>query len=249
MDPRQIREGDHAIVYDAARLAPPGPALFEPEAARRRGWLTGRPDGGRGSACFLEVEGIPAVLRPYRRGGLLAGLLEDRYLRRRLAATRPWREWWLLARLHAEGLPVPAPLAARVIPRRLFYCGEIVVERLAARTLAETLQRRPLEAAEWRRVGEAIGRLHRRGVDHADLNAHNILLGEADPAAVHVIDLDRARLRRPAQGWQRRNLRRLERSLDKLAATFAAPEARGEATRSALLHGWRRPPGGSPLDA
>jgi tRNA A-37 threonylcarbamoyl transferase component Bud32 len=67
----------------------------------------------------------------------------------------------------------------------------------------------------WRAIGAAIARLHRHGVDHADLNAHNILLDKN--AAVSVIDFDRGRLRAPG-AWTASNLSRLQRSLTKIAA-------------------------------
>src|SRR6056297_607672 len=57
--------------------------------------------------------------------------------------------------------------------------------------------------------------LHDAGVCHADLNAHNIQLG--GQGAVWLLDFDRGRLRRPG-AWQRRNLARLLRSLEKLRA-------------------------------
>ena len=67
---------------------------------------------------------------------------------------------------------------------------------------------------EWRAVGAAVARLHHAGVDHADLNGHNVLL-DAD-GAVSVIDFDRGRLRAPGI-WVTRNLARLRRSLAKIS--------------------------------
>ncbi len=236
MDPRQTRHGPDHILYDASRLPEPEPALFDPVALERAGRLQGRPGGGRGSACFVEVAGIPAVLRPYRRGGLLAPLLGDRYARTRLHRARPWREWWLLARLHAEGIPVPAPLAARVRPCGPWYRADILTERLAAEPLAEVLRRRAVTPAQWRAIGACIGRLHRRGVEHADLNAHNILLGE--DGRVAIIDLDRARVRAPG-AWAERNLARLRRSLSKLAAADPGLAEPDRERLDALHEGWR----------
>jgi len=37
----------------------------------------------------------------------------------------------LLAMMHAEGLPVPKPIAARVQHQGLFYRGDILIERFA----------------------------------------------------------------------------------------------------------------------
>ena len=236
MDPRQIDQHGAHILYDADRLTPPDERLFDPDALARSGRLIGRPGGGRGSACFLEVEGIPAVLRPYRRGGVLAPWLGDRYPRGRLATSRPWREWHLLARLYTEGFPVPAPLAARVRPRGWLYRGDLLIERLTAQTLVERLREYHLDPELWARIGHCIGQLHRRGVDHADLNAHNILITPDE--TVYIIDLDRARLRR-AGSWCRRNLDRLRRSLVKLQGDGSGlPPVAPEDWKS-LEEGWQ----------
>ncbi len=236
MQPQHTRRHGTHILYDADRIPEPDDGLFQPAGLARSGRLTGHPDGGRGSACFLEEAGIPAVLRPYRRGGLFAPLLGDRYARLGLRAARPWREWWLLAALHGEGLPVPAPLAARIRPMGICYRGEIVIERLDAETLTEALRRGPLPPGRWRAIGACIGRLHQRGLDHADLNAHNILL--AEDGGVHVIDLDRARLRGRPGGWPRRNLARLRRSLAKLADSKPAFGPVTADDLAALEAGW-----------
>ena len=70
------------------------------------------------------------------------------------------------------------------------------------------------DGAPWEEAGRLIARSHRAGLDHADLNAHNLLF---DPGGNGwVIDLDRGQLRIPASGWRQRNLKRLHRSLLKL---------------------------------
>jgi len=63
-------------------------------------------------------------------------------------------------------------------------------------------------------TGRLIARFHRAGLDHADLNAHNILFD----ANGHgwLIDFDRGVQRIPATAWRERNLKRLHRSLVKL---------------------------------
>jgi 3-deoxy-D-manno-octulosonic acid kinase len=71
----------------------------------------------------------------------------------------------------------------------------------------------PLSEPQWRAVGSSIARLHRAGVDHADLNAHNILITRN---TVTVIDFDRGRVRPPG-AWSTRNLERLQRSLAKIS--------------------------------
>ena len=70
-----------------------------------------------------------------------------------------------------------------------------------------------LSLLTWVSIGRCIRRFHDLGVCHADLNAHNVLLGEE---TVHLVDFDRCRLR--ADGlWRDGNLVRLRRSLEKIA--------------------------------
>jgi len=90
----------------------------------------------------------------------------------------------------------------------------IVMERLeGVRCLAD----RALVAergAPWEETGRLIARFHRAGLDHADLNAHNILFDGNGHG--WLIDFDRGVLRIPATGWREANLARLQRSLHKL---------------------------------
>jgi 3-deoxy-D-manno-octulosonic acid kinase len=109
---------------------------------------------------------------------------------------------------------VPKPVAARYRRRGLLYRCDLITQRIAgALPLSALLASGTLPAQRWHTVGAAVARLHRAGVDHADLNAHNILLDTK--GVVSVIDFDRSRLR--AQGaWAARNLERLKRSLAKI---------------------------------
>ena len=122
--------------------------------------------------------------------------------------------------MHALGLPVPRPIAARYRRSGLWYRCDILTQRIAgARPLSSLLAEAPFGGAAWQSIGAAVARLHRAGVDHADLNAHNILMdGEG---LVSVIDFDRGRMRPPGR-WASRNLRRLHRSLTKIAAGMPA---------------------------
>jgi len=67
----------------------------------------------------------------------------------------------------------------------------------------------------WLAAGRCIRRFHDAGVQHADLNAHNVMLGE--DGEVWLLDFDRGRLRRPGR-WQGRVIARLARSLSKLSS-------------------------------
>ncbi|MGH8458999.1 MAG: 3-deoxy-D-manno-octulosonic acid kinase, partial [Nevskiales bacterium] len=118
------------------------------------------------------------------------------------------------AQLHQQGLPVPAPVAARVVRDGLSYHADLITQRIAdVQPLSKRLQSAPLDGNGWRRLGGLLRCFHDAGLDHADLNAHNILLDDRNQ--FWLIDFDKARLR-PAGDWREAKLRRLQRSLKKL---------------------------------
>ena len=95
------------------------------------------------------------------------------------------------------------------------YRAAILVERIAgARSLADLAAERG-NAAPWAETGRLLAAFHQAGLDHADLNAHNVLFDEH--GAGWLIDLDRGRLRRPA---------RLAREEPRAAAAVPAQAAR-----------------------
>jgi 3-deoxy-D-manno-octulosonic acid kinase len=225
-----------AMLYNAALTRNFNPLWFEPGFWAQRGELAGTARG-RGTTHFVRSAGHDWVLRHYRRGGLLARLSEDRYLWRDEERTRPFAEWALTHRLHRAGLPVPVPVAARYVRHGRVYRGDIITERLAPTwSLVEALRIDALSLLTWVSIGRCIRRFHDLGVCHADLNAHNVLLGED---SVHLVDFDRCRLR--ADGlWRDANLVRLRRSLEKIAYGLPA-ERFTEADWHALLSGYRQP--------
>ena len=196
----------------------PASALFAPAFWQSRGQLTAV-QGGRGAAWLVGPEGH-WVLRHYRRGGWMARISEDRYGWNGESAVRSFAEWRLLEILAARGLPVPRPVAACYQRSGLFYRCDLITVRLPhTRSLSQALATGALPEAVWRTVGQVVAQFHRHGVDHADLNAHNILLGLS--GTVSVIDFDRGRLR-GAGSWRRRNLERLHRSLSKVTRQLPA---------------------------
>jgi 3-deoxy-D-manno-octulosonic acid kinase len=203
-----------AMLYDASRLSNAADeSLFD-----LKSWLaapaTTRTPGGRGAALFIEHAGRAWVLRHYQRGGFMARLTADRYWWTGEERTRPFREWRLLEQLRAAGLPVPAPIAARYARHGLTYRGDLITERIrGAQPVSALLASASLPEATWRAIGRCVRRLHKAGVWHADLNAHNILIG--GDAHVSLVDFDRARQRAPGR-WCEANLARLERSLRKI---------------------------------
>jgi 3-deoxy-D-manno-octulosonic acid kinase len=192
-------------------------ALFDPGFWAARGELAAV-SGGRGSAWFVGSTAHPWVLRHYRRGGFMARISKDRYWWSEEDRVRSFTEWRLLLHLTQRGLAVPKPVAAFYRRERWTYHCDLITERISpAQPLSAALKDGALAEAIWRAVGAAVARLHRHGVDHADLNAHNILLGSA--GIVSVIDFDRGQLRAPG-AWTLRNLARLKHSLQKIAAAL-----------------------------
>ncbi|KXJ67659.1 3-deoxy-D-manno-octulosonic acid kinase [Achromobacter xylosoxidans] len=198
-----------AMLSDARRVADAGPEIFNPAHYGDRA----RPvdAGGRQAAWFVEGQGWQGVLRRYRRGGMIARISRDAYLWNGESRTRSFREYRLLAALRAQGLPVPAPLAAAYWRQGPIYRAAIVVERIpGVRPLAQALTE-PL----WQPVADAIVRMHRAGVWHADLNAFNILIG--NDGRVWLIDFDRGTQGALSERQRQANLDRLRRSLRKVA--------------------------------
>jgi 3-deoxy-D-manno-octulosonic acid kinase len=219
MTPAEKHLEQQHFLYDGNLLPDVQADYFEPEVLALQGRLYGTALG-RGATQFIELGGMGCVLRHYRRGGWMAPLLGDRYWRAELPRTRAWREWHLLAKAFDLGLPVPQPVAARVVERGLFYTADLITRHLTdTRTLSLVLRETALSADTWQAIGRCVRRFHDAGIYHADLNAHNILLGMAEEAvtgAVYLIDFDKGEQRRPASDWQLSNLARLQRSLIKL---------------------------------
>ena len=201
------------ILYDPSRVRKPAAELFSIDFWRARGAVREK-QGGRGSVAFIETDGQQWVLRHYRRGGFMAHISLDRYLWLGAARTRSFAEWRLLAELHRRGLPVPRPIAAQYVRNGLLYRADLITEQLnGVSTLADAMTSQVLPAERWQAIGRTVAAFHRLGVQHADLNAHNILVSAA---SVYVLDFDRGRMR--ARGaWENDVLARLHRSLHKIA--------------------------------
>lgn len=215
--------GYGAILFDAQLLQRADPAWFEPDWWGERARAVDA--GGRGGAWFVDGPFGAAVLRGYRRGGMAARLSRDRYVWHGAERTRSFAEFRLTRALRALGLPVPRPIAAMYQRSGAGYRAAILVERLHdVRSLAQLAAADPARAP-WDKAGRLVSRFHRAGLDHADLNAHNVLF---DPVGKGwLIDFDKSALRIPATGWRERNLQRLRRSLLK---------ERGARSQAQVLH-------------
>lgn len=204
------------ILYEDALAGHAGEAWFSAQHWARQRRLRGGAGGGRGDTWIVTGTDGEWVLRHYRRGGWAARLSTDYYAWTGLERSRPWREWRLLYSLYKEGLPVPQPLAARVRRHGFLYRGDLITRRIPeGRSLASRLQTSGIERLPWQAIGASLRHFHDAGVLHADLNAHNILLDARE--RVFLVDFDKSVRRTPARAWQQANLRRLRRSLRKLA--------------------------------
>ena len=214
LTPFRDARGYGAILFDRTQLRQPDPAWFDPrhwgEAAQAVS------SGGRGGAWFIETGEGDALLRHYLRGGWAASLSRDGHLWRGINRVRSFAEFRLLRALREKKLPVPLPFAAWYRREGLHYRAAILIQRLpGVRTLAEMAV---AGEAPWEAAGQLVAKFHRAGLDHADLNAHNILfqgsLSDGDGRG-WMIDFDRSQLRIPATRWRVANLERLQRSLRK----------------------------------
>jgi len=230
-------EAADAILFDRTVVPQVEHAWFEPDYWRERDALRMQA-GGRGGVSIIATPIGECVLRHYRRGGLVAALMGDRYFWSGAERTRPFREFRLLAEIARLGLPGPAVVAVRYCRHGFFYSADLITRLIPdAQTLAECLAAGKLDRELAEATGAVIARFHRAGIWHADLNAHNVMV---TPETLCLIDFDRGQLRTPGEAWQQANLQRLRRSLVKLGAA-----SHGEADFEAsiwqpLLHGYRR---------
>lgn len=204
-----------SILHDADAVSDFPPQYFDPEHWRENGGYEGEAEEGKGSTVFVRHEGQSWAMRHYCRGGGMALLFRDIYLWLGLQRTRPWREWYLLAKLHEQGLPVPAPIAARVVRSRFVYRADLVMQKIEnARIWQDYMREDALRATDWQALGRFLRRFHDAGLYHHDLNIRNIM--RTGDGELYLIDFDQARLRSSGSAWKRQNLERLHRSIDKL---------------------------------
>lgn len=194
-----------------------------------------KPLVGRGTLYAIDAPAAGPDERPrwavrrYYRGGLVAPLLRDRYLRSRF--TRPVRELWGTVEARARGVPAPAVVAGAAYTFGPFYRADLATELIPrARTLEALVfgsGGTPDASSLLGHAGRLVGTLERALVMHIDLNAANVLLVRGDEeSGAKVVDLDGCIVfplgSRPFDGVMRK---RLERSLRKLAQRYDRPIA------------------------
>lgn len=230
------------MVFDAALPESPTQAWFDPAFWQGQSRVRSS-GGGRGGVAFLDTPVGSCVLRHYHRGGWMAPLLGDRYLWNGRTHSRGFAEFRLLAELFLRGLPVPAPIAARYQRRGPYYTADLITRTIeGAETLAQVIGGRRMDAAMAEQVGELVARFHEAGVDHADLNAHNIL-SAAD--RLWLIDFDCGEIRATGTAWKLANLARLKRSLLKVGACDHDEAVLDREIWAPLMRGYERASGQS----
>jgi hypothetical protein len=188
--------------------------------------------GNRQSAYRLDLgDGLELFARRGRRGGMIASMLSDVYVG---ITPRPLTELYVTVEAMRRGIPVAQPMGAMVewIGPAL-YRGFFLTRAVRGMTLWEfvktdddpVVRHHVLEEAR-----AAIGTMHTKGLLHADLNLHNLLVTRVrDSFTVIIIDLDKARLfDAPLSASMRRaNAARLMRSARKLdpSGKFLDPAA------------------------
>lgn len=168
---------------------------------------------GRGTTWFVQLESLQGALRHYRRGGLFGKLVKDLYLFQGWEKSRSYLEYQLLLKLRKQGVHVPRPIAARVEKRGIFYRADLLSEKIPnANDLVDILQRSSIPSEIYQSIGEEIGKMHAAGVNHTDLNIHNILIDKNEQ--VWIIDFDKCYCQQGDE-WKKANLERLKRSFIK----------------------------------
>jgi 3-deoxy-D-manno-octulosonic acid kinase len=231
------QDAEGATLFDASVSSEIGARWFDAGYWREQGALSMQ-SGGRGGVSVIHTPAGECVMRHYRRGGLVAAIMGDRYVWTGADRTRSFREFRLLQAMARLQLPVPQAVAARYRHAGLYYQADLITRRLAdAHTLSDNLLQGRLDAELAEEVGALVGRFHRAGVWHADLNAHNVLI---TPLGLYLVDFDRGRLRVPAQAWRMGNLQRLRRSLFKLGAAAQGEAVFEQLVWTPLMYGYER---------
>ncbi len=172
---------------------------------------------GRGTTWFIEYEDRKDIaLRHYYRGGFFGKILTDQFLFRSWVNSRSVQEMKILDALVKSAVNVPTPLGARTVRHGCYYTCDIITARISdAQDLVSVLVNDSIEPDVYLKIGREIKKMHRAGVNHADLNIHNILLDAY--SKVWLIDFDKCRLTSSSSSdasnrWQQSNLDRLKRS-------------------------------------
>ncbi len=209
---RRYQDNNQVIWFDDELISDSSQPIFDPEYWQSNNNIVGSAKG-RGTTWFVQLDGMQAALRHYRRGGLFGKLVNDHYWFSGWDKTRSAQELNLLMTLREAKVNVPRPIAARTVKLGLVYQADLLSERIPnAKDLVSLLQEKPLPTAIYQAIGQEIAKMHNAGVNHTDLNIHNILID--DQEQVWIIDFDKCCQQEHGE-WKKQNLDRLKRSFIK----------------------------------
>jgi 3-deoxy-D-manno-octulosonic acid kinase len=177
--------------------------------------------GNRESAYRVDLgDGLELFARRGRRGGLIASILSDVYFG---ITPRPLTELAVTIEARRRGIPVAEPMGAMIEwLSPVLYRGFFLTRAVRGMTLWEFLKTDDDPTVRTHVLGQAraaIDTMHDKGLFHADLNLHNLLVTQArDSFSIVVIDLDKSRLFDAplSVAMRRANAARLMRSARKL---------------------------------
>ncbi len=123
--------------------------------------ITPRIDALQGRGIAYRVpdplgDGEDWLIRHYRRGGAVASLLGDRYLR--VGVPRPMRELKASAEARRRGIPTPEVITATVHPGPGFYRGDIITAFVPRSTTLADLLFRPPDGERWAPIRSSFAR-------------------------------------------------------------------------------------------
>lgn len=170
----------------------PPPDLDQIVASLRESPAQGTdPLRGRVQTRVLQLPTVGSVvIKPYARGGWM------RYLSRRLHlrswTSRAEKEFHMLLRLAADGVPVPQPILWVETGQLLVHKWLITAEIPQSQTFAEIARTDPARAvALLPEIARLIQSLVTRGMHHVDFHPGNVLIDDQD--GIFPIDFDKAR--------------------------------------------------------
>lgn len=206
------KNGNETIWYDPDLLSAPAELCTNAPYWYLQNKVVGSAKG-RGTTWFVQLDNLQGALRHYRRGGLFGKIVKDQYKFSGWEQTRSFQEFVLLEKLRAEGVNVPRPIASSAVKVGFFYRADLLSEKIPnARDLVDILQESELSSVMYKCIGQEVRKMHNVGVNHTDLNIHNILLD--DEQKVWIIDFDKC-YSQAGDDWKASNLERLKRSFMK----------------------------------
>lgn len=209
---KHYQENNTHVWYDESLVTEPIDSLFDIHYWRNGNAIVGSATG-RGTTWFIKLHSTIAALRHYHRGGFFGKIVRDQYLFLGLERTRSYAEFALLQKLRSAGVNVPRPIAAKVEQTGLLYRADLLSEKISeASDLVDRLQAEHLSNEAYQKIGLEIRKMHDVGVNHTDLNIHNILINRE--GKVWIIDFDKCKQQSGNQ-WKEQNLNRLLRSFRK----------------------------------